>query len=232
MRTIAGLSWNTAQQITHARRAKPFLSWDDFQQRTGLMQSALMQLAEADAFTSLGFHRRQAIWQALGQPRKEHSLPLFESLPDPEEPPSSLPRMSLEEEVQADYRTAGLSLKGHPLASCRNYLDQLQVTTAKHLRDIENHHVVLVAGIVLLKQRPSNARGITFATLEDETGTVNLVIHQDIWKRYQRIARHSNIWMAQGKLTSQKSILNITVSHLEDLSEKILAVQTRSRDFQ
>ena len=231
MRTIAGLPWNTAQQITQARSEKPFLDWIDFQQRTGLMQTALMQLAEADAFTSLGFHRRQAIWQALGQPAKEHPLPLFESLPDPEEPPSSLPKMTLDEEVRADYRTAGLSLKGHPLASCRCYLDSLQVTTVDNLHTLENHHTVQVAGLVLLKQRPSNARGITFVTLEDETGTVNLVIPQDIWNRYQRIARHSNIWIAQGKLTSQKSLLHIIVSRLEDLSETLDTVQTRSRDF-
>ena len=231
MRTVAGLPWNTVQQITRARSEKPFLNWNDFQQRTGLMQTALMQLAEADAFTSLGFHRRQAIWQALGQPIKEHPLPLFESLPDSEEPPSSLPRMTLDEEVKADYRTAGLSLKGHPLASCRCYLDSLQVTTVDNLHALKNHHTVQVAGLVLLKQRPSNARGITFVTLEDETGTVNLVIHQDIWKRYQHIARHSNIWIARGKLTSQKSLLHIIVSRLEDLSEQLATLQTRSRDF-
>ena len=231
MCTINGFSWNAAQQIIQARSSKPFHNWQNFQQRTQLVGAALMQLAEADAFASLGFHRRQAIWQALGQPAKEPSLPLFQSLAEPDEPPICLPKMTPDEEVRADYRASNLSLKGHPLSSCRPYLDSRGIISAEHLKTLENHRAVQVAGIVLSKQRPSNARGITFVTLEDETGTVNLVIHQNTWQRYHRVTRHSNIWIAQGKLASEKSILHITVNHLEDLSGALGTVPTRSRDF-
>ena len=231
MRTITGLSWQTADRIMQARSSGAFDGWQDFQRRTGLSRAALMLLAEADAFSSLGFHRRQAIWQALGHPAKEHPLPLFEKLADPEEPLMNLPEMPLAEEIQADYQSANLSLKGHPLSCYRSHLDTRQVTPASQLTYLEDRHPVQVAGIVLIKQRPSNARGITFVTLEDETGTVNLVIHEKTWQHYQQTARHCHSWIAHGTLQLKNNVAHVVVDRLENLSETLEDLPIRSRDF-
>jgi error-prone DNA polymerase len=102
------------------------------------------------------------------------------------------------EEVVADYRSVGLSLKAHPISFYRRALDRLKITPAKGLLELANGAKVKVAGLVLLRQRPSTAKGITFVTLEDETGTINLVVHQQTWDRYYRIARRAPAWIAHG----------------------------------
>ena len=84
---------------------------------------------------------------------------------------------------------------------------------------------------MLLRQRPSTAKGITFVTLEDETGTINLVIRQHIWERYYRIARRSNAWMVHGTLENRNGIQHVVVHRLEDLSSNLGAHQPKSRDF-
>src|SRR5690606_11198551 len=99
------------------------------------------------------------------------------------EPLPELPALDEESQVMADYRTLGFTLRKHPLAFLRDRLEELDVTPATNLATWPNGRQVTVAGIVLLRQRPSTAKGITFFTLEDETGHVNLVVRQEIWER-------------------------------------------------
>jgi error-prone DNA polymerase len=88
-----------------------------------------------------------------------------------------------------------------------------------------------VAGLVILRQRPSTAKGITFVTLEDETGVVNLVVRQAVWDRYYKIARCSPAWIAHGKLERKDAIIHVVVNRLEDLSSRIGSWNVSSRDF-
>ena len=88
-----------------------------------------------------------------------------------------------------------------------------------------------MAGLVLLRQRPGTAKGITFVTLEDETGVINLVVHQAVWDRCYEVARTSPAWIAHGRLQIKDSIIHVVVSRLEDLSQKLGDLATRSRDF-
>jgi error-prone DNA polymerase len=88
-----------------------------------------------------------------------------------------------------------------------------------------------VAGLVLLRQRPSTAKGITFVTLEDETGTINLVLHQVVWQRYYGIARSSNAWIAEGRLERKETVLHVVVRKLEDLTGHLGHLPLDSRDF-
>jgi DNA polymerase III alpha subunit len=281
LRIIRGLRREDAAAIERAREAGPFVSMDDFARRTGLGQAVIKRLAEADAFSSLGANRRQALWESLGQERNRVSQPLFDLLPlslqhdalslshdagaisgsrnaakvnsqgrqpleneniETEAPKGrqtltnchdnhqgltplaidcrpfgsnrqqthhakegegrgvSLPPMPQYEEVVADYRAVGLSLKAHPISFYRQQLEQLKITPAQGLLELANGAKVTVAGLVLLRQRPSTAKGITFVTLEDETGTVNLVVHQQTWDRFYRIARRAPAWIAHGHL--------------------------------
>jgi error-prone DNA polymerase len=154
---------------------------------------------------------------------------------DTQEPLAPLPPMQLYEEVVADYRTAGLSLRAHPISFYRDQLDRLDITPARQLVELKNDAPVRVAGLVLLRQRPSTAKGITFVMLEDETGTVNLVVHQHTWDRYYRIARRAPAWIAHGHIqTTTESfapVIHVVVARLEALAEQLRRLDVKSRDF-
>ena len=129
--------------------------------------------------------------------------PWFDQTTPEPEPPPVLPALSLEQQVVADYQSTGMSLKAHPLSFYRPQLDALKVATSRQLEKLRNGRMTRVAGLVLLRQRPSTAKGITFVTLEDETGTANLVVHQAIWERYYAVARRSPAWLAFGRVESK-----------------------------
>jgi len=231
LRLIGGLPQAAAQKIEAARTAAgPFRSLDEFVRRTGLSQAIVARLAEADVFGSLAIDRRAALWQALGQEKRVRAMPLLAGLDD-EEPAAELPPMSMSEQVFADYRTSGLSLKGHPIAFFREQLDKLRVTPAGNLDSVQDGRHLRVAGIVLVRQRPGTARGITFVTLEDETGLANLVIKPPIWDRFYTVARRSPAWIAHGRLERKEGVIHLVASRLEDLSARLGEFRTKSRDF-
>jgi error-prone DNA polymerase len=150
--------------------------------------------------------------------------------------PPNLPPMQLYEEVVADYRTAGLSLRAHPISFYRQQLERLGITPARRLLELANDAPVTVAGLVLLRQRPGTAKGITFVTLEDETGTVNLVVHQHTWDRYYRIARRAPAWIAHGHIQTTRensfaAVIHVVVTRLEALAEQLRQLDVKSRDF-
>jgi error-prone DNA polymerase len=259
LRMISGLRKADGKLIEEVRTHGPFTSIDDFASRTGLGQPVIKRLAEADAFGSLGAGRRQALWHALGQEKKRRDMPLFAPTPiTGSEPaaqardlditlacaagfnpnvknPTSLPAMPLYEQVVADYRTAGLSLRAHPISFYREQLNRLAITPARQLVELKNDAPVRVAGLVLLRQRPGTAKGITFVTLEDETGTVNLVVHQHMWDRYYAIARSAPAWIAHGHIqTTTESfapVIHVVVNRLEALAEQLRRLDVKTRDF-
>ena len=139
--------------------------------------------------------------------------------------------MDLEEEVYADYRATGFSLRSHPLAFQREKLRQWGVAPAGDLCRIANNTRVKVAGLVLMRQRPSTANGITFVTLEDETGVANLVVRQAVWERFHSITQHAQAWIAHGRLESKDSVIHVIVRRVEDLAARLPASHFRSRDF-
>jgi error-prone DNA polymerase len=143
--------------------------------------------------------------------------------------------MKLYEEVVADYRTAGLSLRAHPISFYREQLQRLKVTRAQELEKLANDTPVIVAGIVLLRQRPGTAKGITFVTLEDETGTINLVVHQQTWDRFYRIARRAPAWIVHGRTQIVKEdfavVVHVVIERLEALGEQLRQLDVKTRDF-
>jgi error-prone DNA polymerase len=225
LRMISGMSRAAALVIEQSRDAGPFRSLDDFARRTRLGQPLLARLSNADAFRSLALDRRQSLWQSLGHPQEDR--PLFEDFDD-SEPLVPLPAMSAQQEVVADYRTAGLSLKAHPISFYRAQLDAMQIVPAAALATVDDGRFIRVAGLVLLRQRPSTAKGITFVTLEDETGQVNLIVKPDIWERFYRVARTAAAFIAHGRLQKHREIIHLMVSKLESMA---VAVNPRSRDF-
>lgn len=232
LRMISGLPQTVADALVQARQEHgPFSSLSEFTRRTRQSRAMIARLSEADAFASLQRDRRNALWEALSQEKHRHEQPLFGSLAADDEPLVELPVMQMQDEVYADYRTIGLSLKAHPISFCRIKLDELKVLPAEALKEHPNNRHVRVAGIVLLRQRPSTAKGITFVTLEDETGSMNLVIKMPVWERYYKIARRSQAWIAHGKLERKGLVIHVIVNRIEDMSHQITQLETKSRDF-
>jgi error-prone DNA polymerase len=230
-RMLNGFSSAQAERIVQARGERAFVSPEDFTRRTGLSRAVGTRLAKAGAFASLGLDRRGALWHALGQQAKE--LPLFDRLESelPCDPPPELPKMTPAQEVLADYRTTGLSLSAHPLQFLRKGLEQLGVVPASQLKTWPNGKPVRVAGIVLVRQRPGTAKGITFVTLEDETGTSNLIVRPDVWQRYRQAALGAKILLAHGRLQREGLVIHVLVTRLENLSGRMEELTSQSRDF-
>ena len=252
LQMLQGLSETHGRRIEDTRGEEAFRSLDDFTRRTGLGRSVTTRLAKAGAFGSLDLDRRQALWHALGQNQKE--LPLFDSV-DPAgrvrethqtetgEPENEnmvrfthptevdLPKMSAAEEVLADYRTKGLSLDAHPIEFLRQDLDRWGVAPAARLRSLPNGGPVRVAGIVLVRQRPGTAKGITFITLEDETGVANLIVRPDVWKRWRSAALGATLLLAHGRLQRHGEVIHVLVAKLENLSHRMTELARQSRDF-
>jgi error-prone DNA polymerase len=105
------------------------------------------------------------------------------------------------------------------------------VIPSDKLRAIEQGTYIRVAGIVLVRQRPGTAKGITFVTLEDETGQINLIIRLHIWEKYYRVARTAPGYIAHGRLQNHKGIIHVLVSKLENLSESLQAMNLSARNF-
>lgn len=225
-RQINSLSQTSVERLIAARKAGRFHSLPDILQRTGLKSGTLSRLARADAFVSLGLTRRQAEWEAAAL--REQS-PLYDQT-DAESAPD-LPSMTPEQQVTADYQTGGLSLRAHPLSFLRDDLTRQGILAAADLATVENDRRYHVAGLVLMRQRPSTAKGITFVTLEDETGQANLIVHQATWERFHHVARRSGALIARGILQREQGIIHLVVDKLEDLRHQLQEVRNQSRDF-
>ena len=232
LRMIKGLPVDIAQALVNERLAHgPYVDLADVTHRLKLSQSTLAILADADAFRSIAQDRRAAVWQALAQEKSPRDTPLFSNCDADDDVPLQLRSMEPIEEVYADYSTTGLSLKAHPISFVREELKEMKCVTASELDTMRDGRRVRVAGLVLLRQRPGTAKGITFVTLEDETGSINLVLFIEVWKRFFAIARVSNAWLVDGKLENRKGVIHVIVSHITDLSSEVQGLKLSSRDF-
>jgi len=227
LRMIVGLSQAHAEQLQQARSAGAFRSLDDFSRRTHLPPAAIKRLAAADAFGSLCLDRRQALWQSLTHHGEQ---PLWAGMVD-DEPEVTLPALGVQEEVFADYRTSGLSLKGHPVSFFRGRMDRLGIQPAVRLAELPDGRMVRVGGLVLVRQRPGTAKGITFVTLEDETGVANLIVRMEVWERYHKVARTAAALLAHGRLQNQQGVIHVLASKLENLATRLNEMKSQSRDF-
>jgi error-prone DNA polymerase len=230
LRMVRGLSEDAGQAIVAARSA-PYRSVAELAARAGVGRGVIQKLAEADAFGSLALDRRTALWQALDQTSRSEDLPLLAGLDAEDEAPPALRQLTPQEEVFADYHSAGLTLRAHPVSFFRAQLDALKVTPAEGLYEWPHGRNVKVAGLVLMRQRPGTAKGITFVTLEDETGIANLIVHAGTWQRYELAARRATALIASGRLERKDRVVHVIVSRLEDMRTRLADIRHHSRDF-
>jgi error-prone DNA polymerase len=239
LRQIKGLAEEVARQVVDGRsrddggaRKLPYDSIRDVWLRTGLSPAVLGRLAEADAFRSLGAGRRAALWAVagLGAHRAGETLPLFaaagahDMAGEEIDAERALRPMPLGEEVLHDFRTLRLSLKAHPLALMRAGLAAEGRMTAETLRQTADASPVSLAGLVLVRQRPGTARGVIFATLEDETGIANVIIWPKTFERFRRVVLSSRLLGVAGRVQRQGIVIHVVAGRLDDLSARLDAL--------
>ena len=221
-RNDGGEDWG--HRIVAAREKKPFTSLEDFARDTGLPKRALILLADADAFRSIGLDRREALWAARRLP-DDVSLPLFETAAareQPDENAAPLPLMPLPEQVVADYQTIRLSLKGHPMEFLRAMFAGENVVACKDVCHEKDRQRVRCAGVVLVRQRPGSAKGVVFMTLEDETGIANVVVWPKVMERFRKEVMGARLVLVEGSIqSSPEKVVHLVAERLVDRSHEM-----------
>ncbi|HVP65795.1 MAG TPA: error-prone DNA polymerase [Anaeromyxobacteraceae bacterium] len=213
---VRGLPRAVGEAVLAARRQASFSSMEDLARRARLSRAWLSRLAEAGALRSLEDGRRTALWKAMGiQAVGEEEL--FAGRLPPEAP-VDLAEANPAEEVAQDYATVGLSEKAHPMSFLRPALAARGARTARELSRLRDRAAVEVAGLVIVRQRPETAKGITFVSLEDETGIANLVVMPDVYERYRPLVRRAPFLLARGRVERTGGVVNLQVRELIALS--------------
>ncbi len=227
LRMVKGLAQHAAEAIIAARRQGPFSSVAELVQRAALDKKNRAALAEADALASLAGHRRLAHWQTLAGDHAATPLSL-----NAEE--SALPALTAPSEgenIVADYGALGLTLRRHPLALLRRKLERQGIRRADQLTTIEHGRFVKVAGLVTCRQRPSSTSGVTFVTLEDETGFINAVVWQRLAERQRKTLISSRLLVISGKVERDGEVIHVIAENLSDYTAMLGELKTESRDF-
>jgi len=216
LHVVRGLPRAVGEAIVAARREAPLEGLGDLVRRAGLSRPWLVRLAEAGALGSMARDRRSALWRSLALGAGEPG-DLFAGV-TPVEPEPELPEASAVEEVSADFATAGLSVRGHPMAVMRGGLAGGRVRTARELLRLPDRAPVEVAGLVIVRQRPETAHGILFVSLEDETGIANLVVMPDVYERFRPVVRGAPFLVARGQVERTGAVVNVKVESVAPLA--------------
>ena len=223
---VRGLHKKSADEIAGEQ---PFENIEDLARRVPELQKEQMaQLAAIGALNPIGAkHRRDALWQGSHATRPVGEL--LRAVPEPKQE-SPLQQMTVQERLFADCHGTGMTIGPHPMAYCRPEMNKLRVITAAGLASIPNGRLVRVAGNVIVRQRPGTAKGITFMSLEDETGIANVVIMPDLFERQKReILSHP--WVTvEGQLQNVDSVIHVLASRVMPLAWP-KEVSERSHDF-
>ena len=231
LRLVKSLSQAGAQRLIETRAARPFASVPELAARAALERGDLEALAAAGAFASLSGNRHLAFWEVAGS---ERPLPLAAAAAlsaDFAEGRPLLEKPSEGEEICADYAALGLTLGRHPLALLRERLRAAALLPASELHQAANGATVRTAGIVLMRQRPATASGVTFVTLEDESGQVNVVVWERVGRAQRRALIESRLLEVHGELQRQDGVTHLIARRLIDRSALLGQLTTRSRDF-
>ena len=223
---VRGLRRQAAETIMSRQ---PFSTIDDLAQRVPeIKKEELNQLAAIGALNSIdALHRRDALWKASRASKPVGKL--LSAVPE-SAPETPLRPMTFEERLVADSIGIGMTIGKHPMAYQRAEMDKLRVTPAAALPSVANGRTVRVAGNVIVRQRPGTAKGITFMSLEDETGISNVVIMPDLFEQ-QRLEILTHSWvMVEGRMQNVDSVIHILAERVSPLANP-LELGTTSHDF-
>ncbi|MFL5054755.1 MAG: error-prone DNA polymerase [Microvirga sp.] len=227
LRLVKGLGEPAAERLVAARTSARFSDVQDLTRRARLERRELEALADAGALRELSGNRHLTFWEVAGT---ERELPLAPVAGTGEGTPLLAPP-SEGQNIAADYRSAGFTLGRHPLALLREQLDASGIVTARQLQELPHESGVRVAGIVTARQRPQSAGGVMFITLEDETGSLNLIVWERVWERARRIVNGSRFLEVHGKLQREGLVTHVVARELMDRTRLLGSLVTQSRDF-
>jgi error-prone DNA polymerase len=253
-------SAGNSQVSADAGANAPFATVQDLVFRSGINKRDLEALAAADALRGLSGDRHRAFWSAAGVEsgpgwgevdrsarhvfnsggKNDRDIPAagrsgsFFSDPrfdDEAGVDVLLPVATESQNILADYGATGFTLRRHPLALLRDHLNDYQVTCANSLHEIQDEGFAKVAGIVTCRQRPMTASGVTFITMEDETGYLNVVVWPTLGERQRPVLRQARLLGVSGHVQHSEGITHLIARELVDLTHWLGAMQLSSRDF-
>ena len=227
LRQIKGLSEIAGNKVADERRGTPYCSIQQLLERTGLNRRELSALAAAGALKAIAGHRHKARWTVTGV---EEPTALFSSM-DRYEAAPMLRRPTEGQNIVADYKSVGLTLARHPMELLREYLDGHCYVKASDLKALPTGRHVRVAGLVITKQRPGTASGVTFVTLEDESGYVNLIVWKKIADDQRDVLLNSRLMGIEGELQVEGKVVHVIARKLHDHSTVLGELQVRQRNF-
>jgi error-prone DNA polymerase len=233
MRLVKSLSEAAALRLVEARKVRSFSSVQELAERAALDRGDLEALAAAGAFAALSGNRHLAFWEVAGTERlpARGVLELGSRTGHSAEGQPLLPAPTEGERIVADYASVGLTLGRHPLALLRERLRKKQLLSANELQCVAHGKEVRTAGIVLMRQRPQTASGVTFLTLEDETGQVNIIVWERIGREQRRALLESRLLEVHGEWQQQDAVMHLIARRLINRTALLGELLTHSRDF-
>ncbi|MDZ7652302.1 MAG: error-prone DNA polymerase [Burkholderiaceae bacterium] len=235
LQLVNGFNEDAGLRIEAARRDRPFDSVADLTLRARLNRQEINSLAAADALAPLTGHRRHALWATLGlDPDAPRSAPLTAAAPA-REAKVDLLAPTEGQDIVADYEHTALTLRRHPLALLRSRFDAMRLCTAADVFAARPRQRVRTTGIVTCRQRPGTASGVTFVTLEDETGVINVVVWSSVAEKYRRELLGSTLLTVYGHVerieAKDTPVVHLIAQRLVDHSGLLGGLEVGSRDF-
>jgi error-prone DNA polymerase len=239
---VKSMSSAGAEALAEARQSGPFISIQDLVFRSGINKKDLEALAAADALRGLSGDRHRAFWQASGVevPRAAtKNLSFFTESGFASDDFTNkdfgidvlLPVANEGQNIVGDYGSTGFTLRRHPVALFREHLNAYQVSAANELQEIENESQTKVTGIVTCRQRPMTAAGVTFLTLEDESGYINVVVWPSLGEKLRPTVRQAMLLGVVGHVQKSDGVIHLIARDLVDLSHWLGAMELSSRNF-
>ncbi|ESQ78667.1 error-prone DNA polymerase [Asticcacaulis sp. YBE204] len=227
-RNIKSMQNAQAATLVASRMNTPFTTVDDVWRRAKLPITILTTFADGDVFRALGLSRRDALWAIKGL--RDEELPLFaaaaraqhdEYIPEFEEAPVQLKAMTKGGEVVQDYNHLGLSLRAHPVSFLRPALSERRILSCADGNNQKDEKYAVVAGIVLVRQRPGSASGVVFITMEDETGVINVIVWPKVFDLHRRIIMGASFLQVSGTIQREGEVVHLIARSLHDLTPEL-----------
>lgn len=230
---------HSVEEKPTASEKQPYKSIQELVYRSGINRKDLEALAAADALKRLSGDRHRAFWQAAGndkeaERKKNETLSFFsdQSFADSDFGVDVLlPVASEGQNIAGDYAASGFTLRRHPVALFREHLKTYGVATASELNEIEDEANTKVTGIVTSRQRPMTASGVTFLTIEDESGFVNVVVWPSLGEKLRPIVRQAMLLGVVGHVQKSDGVIHLIAKDLVDLSDWLGELEVSSRNF-
>ncbi|WP_206951744.1 error-prone DNA polymerase [Trinickia acidisoli] len=224
---LRGMKEDAAERIENARTVRAFESVHDLAHRAQLNRHDLHVLADANALSTLVGNRREALWHSAAAVPERDMLAAAATVDDT--PLLGAPTEG--QNIVADYRSAGLTLRRHPVALLRARLLEKRLMPASTLSGYRNGQPARGCGIVTVRQRPGTAKGVIFMTLEDETGNVNVIIWPSLLEKQRKEVLGASLLAVYGVWQCQGEVRHLVAKRLVDLSPLLGGLQSESRNF-